>query len=337
MKTKQALWTGIASAVAMLLIILDARTALTGASSGIDLCIKTVIPSLYPFFILSNLISTSLVGRNIAALRPLGRLCGIPEGAESLMVLGFIGGYPVGARSIYQSYKSGVLRKEDAERMLGFCNNAGPAFIFGMVASLFSSPLIPWVLLASQIVSAICVAAILPNKSCSSCRVRLSKQINVTALIEQSTKTMAVVCSWVVLFRIVIAFAQRWVFWLFAPALQTIIVGLLELSNGCFVLHSIPCEGTRFILSACFLSLGGLCVALQTMSVIGDMNTRFLIAGKMLQCLFNLITSIALRPVLFAEDMKLQHSIFLIIGAVIAVLIISFCLHSRKKVVAFIG
>ena len=67
----------------MLALILDGRTAIDGARQGIELCLRTVIPSLFPFFVLSILLTSSLLGSSLAVLRPLGRLFGMPDGAES--------------------------------------------------------------------------------------------------------------------------------------------------------------------------------------------------------------------------------------------------------------
>ena len=68
----------------MLALILDGRTAIDGARQGIELCLRTVIPSLFPFFVLSILLTSSLLGSSLIVLRPLGRLFGMPEGAEPL-------------------------------------------------------------------------------------------------------------------------------------------------------------------------------------------------------------------------------------------------------------
>ena len=78
----------------MLALILDGRTAIDGARQGIELCLRTVIPSLFPFFVLSILLTSSLLGGSLAVLRPLGRLFGMPDGAESLLIPAFLGGYP---------------------------------------------------------------------------------------------------------------------------------------------------------------------------------------------------------------------------------------------------
>ncbi len=89
-------WTGICVSLGMLALILDGRTAIEGARQGIELCLRTVIPSLFPFFVLSILLTSSLLGSSLIVLRPLGRLFGMPEGAESLLIPAFLGGYPVG-------------------------------------------------------------------------------------------------------------------------------------------------------------------------------------------------------------------------------------------------
>ena len=103
MGRKRKPYTGIWAAAGMLLLILDARTGFQGAAEGIRLCISSVIPSLFPFFVLSMVLTGAIAGSTWRGLRPLGRLCGLPKGAESLLVVGLMGGYPVGAQSIAQA------------------------------------------------------------------------------------------------------------------------------------------------------------------------------------------------------------------------------------------
>ena len=61
-------------AIGMCLLILDAKTALSSGAEGIKLCISTVIPSLFPFFILSAMINSTLFGTKIPILGALSRL-----------------------------------------------------------------------------------------------------------------------------------------------------------------------------------------------------------------------------------------------------------------------
>ena len=95
MKGQRKIITGILAALAMLMIILDTKTAIQGSREGIRLCLQTVIPALFPFFILSGIVNNFLWGKHLPLLHPLAALCKIPKGSESLLVLGLIGGYPV--------------------------------------------------------------------------------------------------------------------------------------------------------------------------------------------------------------------------------------------------
>lgn len=312
MKIRNQIWTGFLAAAAMLLFILDTKTALTGAKEGMTLCIYTVIPSLFPFIFLSMLINSSLIGKSLTVLRPLGKLCGIPAGCESLMVLGLLGGYPVGAQSISQAYERGQIDKQNAERMLGFCNNAGPAFLFGMTHILFSSPYVPWALWLIHITSAILTGCFLSGKTDSACRVSDTSDVSVTRTLERSLKTMANICGWVILFRVILSVLQRWILWLFPTELQIAVYGLTELSNGFVELYKIDSEGLRFIFAACFLSLGGLCVTMQTMSVIKGLSLKIYLKGKLLQFLFSILLAGLVQHFLFSGDAHLNISVILL-------------------------
>lgn len=334
MKSKIRILTGIFSSLAMLLIILDTKTALNGAAEGISLCLYTVIPSLFPFFVLSVLVNSAMVGNQIRILRPLGKLCGIPAGSESLLILGFVGGYPVGAQSIYQAYRNGQLSKTDARRMLGFCNNAGPAFIFGMAASLFTSPWAPWMIWLVHIVSALLVGLILPKTQAGTCSLTPASPVTVPQALERSCRIMASVCGWVVIFRVILSFCQRWFLWLLPQSLQVGFIGLLELSNGCYSMRLLSSECLRFVMCVCFLNFGGLCVAMQTASVTKDLGTGLYFPGKLLQGCLGLVLSVFMQGLLFpgAEQINGLALLAAIIPPVSCIAVIG--LKHRKKVVA---
>ena len=110
---------------AMGLVLLDGQTAQAGVREGLRLCAGAVVPALLPFFLLSNLLTRQLWGRSGRFLRFLGKVFRMPEGAECLLIPAFLGGYPAGAGAVGQAYASGGLRKEQAQRLLGYCSNVG--------------------------------------------------------------------------------------------------------------------------------------------------------------------------------------------------------------------
>lgn len=333
MKSRSRFWTGLIGAIGLLVLILDAKTALGGAKDGVSLCLYTVIPSLFPFFVLSILLNSSLSNVNVGFLRPLGRLCGIPAGGESLLLLGMLGGYPVGAQCISEAYRSKRLNRRDAHRMLGFCSNAGPAFIFGMGSCIFESQKALWALWGIHVLSALLVGVLLPNKSCGSCSLSQSERITVSQALEKGIKSIAVVCGWVVLFRVLLAFVQRWFLWLLPAELQVFTIGILELSNGCYELTDLTSQGMRFILCAGMLGFGGVCVAMQTISVSKELGTGLYFPGKVLQCVLSLFLACLMQGLLFTEPERY----FPILGGTFACVLPAFVAIfavTRKKSVA---
>ena len=121
---------------AALALVLWPGEAMGAMRDGLKLCGNVIVPSLFPFFVLSSLVVELGMSRYLGRLfqpvmAPLFRVNGA---CASALALGFVGGYPVGARTAISLYQSGQCSKTEAERLLAFCNNSGPAFIFGVLS-----------------------------------------------------------------------------------------------------------------------------------------------------------------------------------------------------------
>lgn len=316
----------IFAALGMLILILDSKTAIGGAIEAITLCIRSVIPSLFPFIVLSNFMTSGLSCTSTALLRFLGKILGIPSGAEGLFLAGILGGYPTGAQNVFQAWSHGQISTADAQRMLGFCNNAGPAFLFGMLAPFFSSVKWLWILWGIHILSAIIAAILLPGKSVGSFRKISDEKPSITASLKRAVSTMGYVCGWVVLFRILFSFLNRWILWIFPIEGQVSIYGLLELAGGCCSLDLVADETLRFVICSSMLAWGGLCVIMQTKSVTGSLGLGQYLPGKGLQTLSSIWLSLCV--VTWGSS---KFLLFLLVPP--AVIGIRFLLY--KKTVAF--
>ena len=104
------------------------------AREGVALCLQTVLPSLFPFFVLSSLLVQSDVPRLLsrAMAGVMYPLFGVSGAGASALILGLLGGYPVGARTVAELYGRGEIAREEAEQLLAFCNNSGPGFFLGV-------------------------------------------------------------------------------------------------------------------------------------------------------------------------------------------------------------
>ena len=71
----------------MAVLILDSKTALTSARDGIQLCLQTVIPSLFPLVVLSGILNGAILGAETKALSPIAKLLRIPQRAVSILMV----------------------------------------------------------------------------------------------------------------------------------------------------------------------------------------------------------------------------------------------------------
>lgn len=324
--------TWILAALGMLLLILDTKTAIIGAKEAISYCLLTVIPSLFPFFMLSILLTSSLSGNSTKLFMPLSRLLRIPKGSESIFLIGLLGGYPTGAQVIADHYQRGTLTKQQARRMLGFCSNAGPAFLFGMIGPCFQNNLATWVLWGIHILSAVVTGILLAGGTRTQIAPCERKSISINTAYNRSLGITARVCGWIVLFRVIVAYLQRWILWVFPETVQYGVIGVLELANGCSSLPQIKNESVRFILCSGILSFGGLCVAMQTASVTAPVGMGMYLPGKCLQAVLSLCIASIAQNFLMPRQIPQNISNILMLLLLIVTLCIIFVTRWKKRI-----
>lgn len=284
--------------IAFAVLILDTNTAIEGVRSGMQVCMQSAIPSLLPFLIISKYLTGSLYGTRIPFLSRIGALCGIPKGLESILGVGLIGGYPVGAQMITDAWERRYLDQNTAQRMLGFCNNAGPAFIFGVCAGLFSIPIAGWLIFLIQLVSAVLCGVILPGKKVRESRIIPEGSVSFVSNLNFAVRAMAGICGWILCFRIVISYIERYVA-IENEIIEVIVYGILELMNGTMALRKISSEATRFIILNGMLGFGGLCVWMQTAAASKGLSLKAFCFSKLFQSVVSMILAVIACSILF--------------------------------------
>lgn len=132
--------------------------------SALDIGINTLMPSLFPFFVISDM-AVKLTGSGKGRFaRIFSKLFRLPKEAYGAFICGILSGYPVGASGVYTLYKNNILTKEEAERMLCFSNNSGPLFVIcaigcGMLGSVKAGIMLYAVHITSAVIIGILCAA----------------------------------------------------------------------------------------------------------------------------------------------------------------------------------
>lgn len=292
---------------ATLALILWPEQAMEAMRDGVALCGNVILPSLFPFFVLSSLVVdlglAAYLGRALEGLmRPLFRVSG---SCAAAVALGFIGGYPVGARTALQLYQQGLCSKPEAERLLAFCNNSGPAFILGVVgAGIFGDSRVGFLLYLTHALASMLVGLLFrfyggsERRHATSPRPKPIQVVTVpaafTGAVVRSLQSTLNICAFVVFFSVVLqllsafgafaALAELLALIGFEPDwARRLVAGLLELSSGVSSLRGGTHLAGRVSMAAFMLGWAGLSVHCQVLSFLVDsgLSAKTYLAGKL--------------------------------------------------------
>lgn len=293
-----------AGAILLLLmtaLLWDNQTAAQAVRDGLSLCVRSVVPSLFPFFAaVSCFTELGLAEECGRLLSPvLGPLLGCSGTGATAFLLGLLGGYPVGGRTVGQLYASGALDRGEAERLLSFCNNCGPSFVLGVAgAGCFGSPRLGVWLYVIHVAAAVLVAQLHRHRNALPAHrpPRPPAPPLTAALIRAVTagaEAMVHVCAFVVFFLVAVR-----LLWAHTGLDHPLLLGAVELTGG--ILRLAP-DRSGFVMAAALLSWGGLSVHCQTAAAIRDtgLSLRPYVTGKLLQALFSAVLAVLASRWLF--------------------------------------
>ena len=138
MKKQDTLYQLLFTALSLYLIFLMLRypaLSLEYAYTGLTLWFTKMVPTLLPFMILSGImIRMNLTERFVGLLHPLlHRIYGTSRNGSYTIIMGFLCGFPMGARIVGELYEQHKLSREESALLLSFCNNIGPIYFLSYV------------------------------------------------------------------------------------------------------------------------------------------------------------------------------------------------------------
>lgn len=280
---------------AALALVLWPGEAMGAMRDGLKLCGNVIVPSLFPFFVLSSLVVELGMSRYLGRLfqpvmAPLFRVNGA---CASALALGFVGGYPVGARTAISLYQNGQCSKTEAERLLAFCNNSNPVFLISVLGvGVFGSVRAGVWLWLIHVLSALLTGLVFRGSGKSASRQELTRRPPFRAVSFAEAFTGAVrsslagilsVCAFVVFFYVL---AQPLT--AMGGRLGAVLVAALELFS---LTPLLTADAFGFLLAAAAAGWGGLSVLCQTLAVLegSGLRLRNCFLGKVVQSAFSLL------------------------------------------------
>ncbi len=290
--------------LAMTILIIYSDDIKQGVINGLIMCGNVIIPSLFPFAVLSTFLINS--GLIFELNKPINKLTKILFKMNSnefcIFILSLLGGYPIGTTLVNHSVENKIISEKRANKFYLFCFGAGPSFIIVAIGEgIFNSKTVGLFILFSQIVASFIISSMLlkrsENISCDNNQI-LTKNFSDTFVdaTYQSSISMFKICTYVVLFSAIInVFKKKYSkYYIFS-----IITLLLEVTNGVFSAH-------KNIYIICFLiSFGGICIHMQTYSLINQKKPKY-VYYLMARITHGLLSCLVLKLILTVFPQSIQ-------------------------------
>ncbi|MBR5793886.1 MAG: hypothetical protein IKY28_04370 [Anaerotignum sp.] len=303
---------------------------LAASAESIQIWLTKVFPSLFPFAAACSILLQIGAAEQIGHIfRPMVKLLFGLEGIAAFPFFsGILSGYPMGAKITAQLYEKRLLSPQEAQHILAFSNNPGPLFLVGTIGvGFFDMPFFGYLLLLCTFLGAVITGTLWrfrkkekpshrPILSSASTEVPLTEVLS--SSIADAVHTILLIGGYLILFGAFSgALKQTSVFSLLsdilfflpfsADALQGFCSGLLEMTNGAYLLSLAP-EDLRLRLSAVafLVSFGGFSILGQTFSILSavPIHKKDYFKGKLCNALFSSLFCYTLFPIFEQKAQK---------------------------------
>ncbi len=273
------------------------------AQSALHLCAVSIIPSLFPYMVVSSMIVSSKVGYLPGKILPISRLFSLPDSATCAILLGALCGFPVGAKTAVSLYLKGELTKRQAEVLVSCANNTGPSFVvFVIGGAFFKSTAFGWYLYIFQLLSSF-ICALFINRAVFGVEKQKYKKFKTQlsfpdffSAVTDSATSIITVCAFIVFFSVIQGFLLP-VFSEISSDLAGVFSALLEFTQGAKFASMLGGAKGRFLAG---LSVGwsGLSVFFQTLAFTAphDISLKRTVATKALQGILCGILTMVFSP-----------------------------------------
>ena len=266
----------------LVLLLKNSAIASKAITAGLRLCVGTLIPSLFPLMVASELlVESGIVGRVGRLLhRPFRAIFGLRGDAACAVLLGFICGFPVGTKCAVSLYRRGALGEKEFCRVLAFSNQPSSAFlVYTVGGAMFGNLRFGLCLYLSTLLSATAVQLVLRERKKDTSQKSVYDQAPTTLpsfpdalakAVSGSALSLLSICAFVVFFSAIVESLAYLATGISLSSTATaLLFSLFELTGG--VSHAALCAPKIApILCALAVAWGGLSVHFQLLHLTGD-------------------------------------------------------------------
>ena len=297
-------------------LIINPKSSIDSVIAGTELFAKSVFPTLFPFLIFTNIL-TSYGGITI-----FGKLFGIfltaplkiSRNSIFPIIISFVCGYPLGIKYSNDLHKKNLISDNEFQRLVNIASNASPMFLIGTISmSMLNNKTFGYILIAVNYLSSILISFLIPSKKSPVPSMKLEnlKHKNnfsdiLKSSLENAIKTCVLVGGFVILFSLIKEvlinniFSQ--VLFKKIPLIKPITIGLFEITNGIDILSRMEISiHIKLSIISALCSFSGICIILQCYSIVHKNKTFKLskyILYKILQSIISFLITLLISAII---------------------------------------
>lgn len=262
-------------ALISLFLLRYASSVAEGVVDGIALCIEQVIPSLYPFLILTSFLGKQNIhfSENNPVSRVFTRLLHLPSHCLPGAVMAAVGGFPAGLKLTESLYQSKQITHPQAKIMAACCHHAGPAFLITAVGqNMFGSKQAGLVLMSSTLLSAFLLGLLAAKRTEHPQNMKMQPRTSqpfaasLVSSVAAGAKAMYTACIWICIFMGLFRGIEA-----IFGSLPSGCYLFAEVTTGC--MHCADMGSLPLAAAAC--GFGGFCVHCQMLPVLLHLKIKY--------------------------------------------------------------
>lgn len=271
--------------VLALLILFNSELVIYTVINSVDIFVHSIFPSLFPFFIISELlINYGFVEYMAKIFKPLmNKVFKINSKCAFILVMSMISGFPSNSKYTKDLYLKGEITEMEASKVLMFSHFSNPLFIMGAISvSFLNNKKIGMLILVIHYITNIIIGFLfrnfiktpINNTSLNEKKETTSFSNVLSKAILHSFDTLFLILGTIIVFLILTNLLNNLI--TFNPYIKSIISGILEMTGGIsnVSILDIPLKNKSTIIGM-ILSFGGISVHMQVKSIISDTPIKY--------------------------------------------------------------
>lgn len=278
-------------------ILTESEMILSSVSFSFNIWKNNIFPSLFPFFMISELLQhfgfielVSELSKNL--MRKAFKMRG---SCAFILIMSLISGFPSNAKYTKELYDKGLIDEKEGSKILMFTHFSNPLFILGTISVLFlNNKEVGFLILICHYIGNLLIGLLFRNynkkelkKEKASLKVailnmhhkRINQKQNFGEMLSTSLlntiNTLLMVLGIVTVFLIITSITSHIIS--ISDYKQSILNGFIEMTQGLKYVSilNIPLK-LKAVLSVMIISFGGLSVHMQIFSILSDTKIKYL-------------------------------------------------------------